>query len=562
MRSFAGTGQRCARLVLVVLVGAAAVLGLGAAPADAHAVLESTTPTQGSQVDAFPSEVTLTFGEAVTVDNDSVRVLASNGKRVDSRHTTHPDGNGNRVAADLLPGGGRGSYTVVWRIVSADGHPVAGTFTFGFGVAADSTSSAPPGSRLVGFLDGTARFVGYAGIACALGSSLFAGAVWGASWQRRATRLLFGIGLALVVTSSLGLLFLTHPYDAGTGIGTALSFSGLHDTLASRFGKLLVLRVGLVALAALIWALAKPARSSNSLLRLRPDAVVVGAVAVLTYGLAGHASTGGQHVLATVVDAAHIAAVSAWFGGLLVLVTLLRPHPETTEQPDAQALSRWSVLATGCVLLILTTGTYQSWRQIGSWAALTATPYGRLVLIKVGLLVLVLVGAIVARRWVRTQRHSDVAAARSPARLRLAVVGESTVLAATLGVAAVLVNVQPGRESYDPRVTKHLVAQGVSASESVRVSVVIDRSRHGPTDISFAVTDPRGWALDVADVSSSLVEKEKDLGPVRFTVTGLRDGRGVAHAVVVPESGRWQLTVQIRVGDVTSYAATTTYSVR
>ena len=71
---------------------------VAAQTASAHAVLESTTPTQGSVVATAPTQVELQFGESVEVALGAIEVFASNGNRVDLGAAHHPSGAGRDVA--------------------------------------------------------------------------------------------------------------------------------------------------------------------------------------------------------------------------------------------------------------------------------------------------------------------------------------------------------------------------------------------------------------------------------------------------------------------------------
>ncbi|TLQ44922.1 copper resistance CopC/CopD family protein [Streptomyces marianii] len=128
---------------------------------------------------------------------------------------------------------------------------------------------------------------------------------------------------------------------------------------------------------------------------------VVAAGIAATWALSEHASAGVQAGLAMPVDVLHLLAVAVWLGGLATLLVALHRAP-SIERP---AVLRFSRVAFWSVLVLAATGLYQSWRQVGSWSALTGTSYGRLLLVKVGL-VAVLVGiAWISRRW--TARLSE-----------------------------------------------------------------------------------------------------------------------------------------------------------
>jgi copper resistance protein C len=110
---------------LVVLLATVVLVMLGRGAADAHAELVSTSPEDGSRIASAPASVALTFSE--DVESGFVAVRAPD----DSMMTTSkPRISGTTMTADLEPSDQRGRFTVAYRVVTGDGHPVAGQFTF------------------------------------------------------------------------------------------------------------------------------------------------------------------------------------------------------------------------------------------------------------------------------------------------------------------------------------------------------------------------------------------------------------------------------------------------
>ncbi|UUU23393.1 copper resistance CopC/CopD family protein [Streptomyces sp. DSM 40750] len=125
---------------------------------------------------------------------------------------------------------------------------------------------------------------------------------------------------------------------------------------------------------------------------------VVSAGLAASWAMAEHASTGIQTGISMPLDVLHLLAVAAWLGGLSTLLVALFRAP-VDAQIETAAVRRFSRVAFGSVLVLTATGIYQSWRQVGTWSALTGTSYGQLLLVKIGL-VAVLVGiAWISRRW-------------------------------------------------------------------------------------------------------------------------------------------------------------------
>ncbi|MFF2346402.1 copper resistance protein CopC [Pseudarthrobacter sp. NPDC058119] len=129
-------------LVLGVFVLAAAALGL-AAPASAHDAAESTSPAQGAALAAPPAEVSVTFGSKPLGIGSSFSVKDAGG-------TEWADGSvqivDNVAIQKLRPGGPAGTYTVAWRVVSSDSHPIEGTFTFSAASGAAASGTPTGGS--------------------------------------------------------------------------------------------------------------------------------------------------------------------------------------------------------------------------------------------------------------------------------------------------------------------------------------------------------------------------------------------------------------------------------
>jgi copper resistance protein C len=128
---------------MLLLATMGLVLGL-ATPASAHTALAGMTPANGSSVTTAPTEVVLTFDEAVEDLGAAVVVTAPSGARVDSGKAVV---DGARVSEQLTALTENGRYTVAFRVVADDGHPVTGTQTFD--LAATGPSPSGSGSSVV-----------------------------------------------------------------------------------------------------------------------------------------------------------------------------------------------------------------------------------------------------------------------------------------------------------------------------------------------------------------------------------------------------------------------------
>lgn len=136
---------------LIALLGLSAVwLILSCTPVLAHARLLQTDPANGARLSQPPEQVRLSFDEPIEAEFTPVKVSDQQGNRVD-RDDARVDPNDARVlTADLeeLP---EGTYTVEWRVTSADTHPVNGTYRFTVtGTGTDESQGATQAGEDVG----------------------------------------------------------------------------------------------------------------------------------------------------------------------------------------------------------------------------------------------------------------------------------------------------------------------------------------------------------------------------------------------------------------------------
>ncbi|MEU6968175.1 FixH family protein [Kitasatospora aureofaciens] len=445
----ARTARRRRVAGLIGVLGALLALMLaGAGPASAHATLDSTDPAQNSVVATAPQAVTLTFSETVSLSSDSVRVLDPAGKPVDTGNPAHADGKGDTARVGLNSGLANGTYTVAWRAVSEDSHPVGGAFTFSIGAPSDTSVSttALQGAEadgLVAALYGTGRTVAYAAFALLAGVAAFVLVCWPAGATRRPVQRLLMTGWTALLASTVAVLMLRGPYERGTGVGQALDLSLVRTTLDERIGTALAARLLLLAAAGIFLSLLvgqlgqppKPAapaaaapaededadaeaaelRALEQRAAERPQrearlglgvAWLVLAVALsATWVGADHASVGIQVWLALPLGILHLIAMALWLGGLASLLVALR------EGVGAEVVDRFSEIAFGSVAVLAATGIYQSWRGLGSWGALTGTEYGKLLLVKSGCVVVMLGVAWISRGWLARLRSAPAEAA-------------------------------------------------------------------------------------------------------------------------------------------------------
>lgn len=133
------------RLITAAGLLLAALLTMTAAPALAHDELIGSNPAAGSTVDRLPAELTLTFSGVLLAEPEATEVVVTDAAGTDLTGGD-PVVDGTRLTQPLS-GDATGEVTVIWRVVSSDGHPISDSFAFhvGSAVAPGETGTPLPG---------------------------------------------------------------------------------------------------------------------------------------------------------------------------------------------------------------------------------------------------------------------------------------------------------------------------------------------------------------------------------------------------------------------------------
>ncbi|MFB8019179.1 copper resistance CopC/CopD family protein [Streptomyces rubiginosohelvolus] len=592
----------------------------GAGPASAHAALTGSDPADGAVVDTAPKEVTLSFSEAIAVGDDSIRVLDPSGKRADT--DTEPkdlsEGSTVRYGVALHSGLPDGTYTVAWQAISADSHPISGAFTFSIGAPSDTTVALPSqeaGGGPVGVVYDIARYAAYGGFVLLVGGSAFVLVCWRGGATALPMQRLVVRGWLTLTAATLVMLLLRNPYTGSGKFADAFDLAGLQSVLDTKPGAALVSRLLLLGAAALFIAVLFGTYARREDEREKKDltfglAVGGGVVATgiaATWAMSEHASTGIQANIAMPVDVLHLLAVAAWLGGLASLLVALYRTPDI----GSAAVRRFSAVAFGSVVVLAATGIYQSWRQVGSWSALTGTRYGQLLILKVALIAVLLAVAWFSRRW--TGRLTDSAVASEDASeeqpesesepesvsadpdperaaqlarqraaltatkkkrirdadpqrsgLRRSVLAEAAVAVVLLAVTTMLTSTEPGRtEEEAASGTPSASAPAAGGPVNLKmpfdtggqngkgtVRIDIEPGRTGSNDLHVWIDGSDGKPMDVPELKLALTLESKDIGPLPVVPDRLAEGHWSASAVQIPMAGDWKIDVTVRTSDI------------
>jgi copper transport protein len=580
--------SRKAFLVGVALLAGLVLSGPLLVPegASAHATLLSTEPERGARLDSPPERVVFRFSETVETGLGSVEVFDSAGEPLETGPIENPSGDGSAVSVEMPDGLGYGVYTAVYRVVSADSHPISGGFTFIVGEGGYSSSPAVTDlldSRQAGPVTDAAfwlvRWLGWIGAAAAVGALLFLLALWlplapryGLSGRpgetaRRWIGLLLAGSIGLVLCSAVASVPLQGATGAGVTFWDALNRSTAEAVLETSFGTAVLLRlIGALAVIPLVVVLLRPMRDADAGSDARPVRILtlLGLFGVLLFAagaaMSGHAATQGAGWLVRPAAALHFSAMALWTGGLLALAVVLPKATGALAEPDRKtglltdSLLRFSTVALACVVVLVVTGLVQTLATVESPSDLVSTSWGRALLVKLLLFsMLVALGARMRRRIIPALvgRRSAAEPPGKPGRkARTALRGEVLLAAAVLAVTALLVTYPPPGS----------VASGpVSGSIDIggdRLEYTIEPAAVGSNEMHVYLFD--GKTGQPEDPLAAQVEfSQPDAGIPAFEGEVRRAGPGhfLLPSVTFGVPGDWEARIALRISRFTERSA-------
>jgi copper transport protein len=541
---------RAALAVAVGLLGAVA----GASPASAHAVLVGSSPEADALLQEAPTQVVLTFTEPVNPVSGKVRVIAPDGSRVD-RDEARPSG-----AQLIIPLRGvtqPGTYLVTFRVISADSHPIGGAFPFSF---LEVSPGGPPSAEGVGASGfalaalPVARWIGYIGLVLLVGAALVLSLLW--PWRLDRTDLLRTayLGAGLVALGTVLEVVFQVPYVAGGGLGDVTG-ADVREVLASQYGAAHLVRLGVLGAAVVL--LPNIAKGRN----WRGDGVllaVLGAIAVGTWSVSGHAAATAVPTVSVAADMVHLASMSVWLGGLIMLVAFLLPRANAVELGAIVPVwSRWAGYAIAALVL---TGVAQSLLEIGTPEALVTTTYGIMILVKVGLVGVVLGVATVSRRTAATFDDSagldgepdPEPIAEGSHRLRRSVFVEAAVALAVIGLTSVLVQVTPARTEAGDATTGGVQTLTLEdPGGQFRLTADVTPARVGINQLHLYATTLDGRPLTIVEWTVKASNTGAGIEGLDAAVVRITPDHAIGQ-VTLATDGTWRLVFTLRLNETTN----------
>jgi copper transport protein len=533
--SFVRRAPLRARALPLVLLLLLLLNALAPARVFAHASLLTAMPAPNSRLADSPPVIELTFNERLDDGLFYIKLFDAEGRAVAAKPAVMTaDHTGIRLDVPKLQ---PGVYLVSYHVISADGHPVGGSYPLAIGPAGSGGTAvtAPPagaGGHQHGLSGGIsvaefgrylARGIYYATLLAAAGWALWlgaarrSGAAAAAAWRSWTANTIRAHIVALLF------LVATHAPDyVGEG--------GLDDTVrlftSTAVGLNWIISLGLAAAGLAVvgrrrwldagWALAL----------------------LLTKSFSGHAMTAAAQPLAVVFDCAHLLAASVWVGGMWTLLAQLRLN----RAGFMPLLRRFSNAALLAILALAATGAVTTLLYVRNITYLVYTDWGYVLLAKVALVLAVVITAAFLRRRL---------GADGPAKLKRLLAADVAFMAAILLAVGVLTYLPP-QPANEPlywhemgdklHVTATITPNAPGTDNTFTVSVWLPKEAGDPKQVSLKlVSEDRP---EVAPIEIPVVQYEKTgddptYGPLqKFSYR--------AQGPYLPFAGQWKLTVTVR----------------
>jgi copper transport protein len=547
-----------------ILVSLAAVLAWPAA-AWAHAALLHTVPSASGIVNTPPKQVALTYSEAVEPRFAIVSVTDAAG----AQETTGPPQRSPSDADTLvvpLKRLAEGWYLVYWRVISVDGHPVRGAFTFAVGPnpgpapqfvipSISETAATPP--LLI------ARWAVFLSVMTAIGLFTLRMLIARPLVSRVDGTRLRSLSAAFFAAAAVGLVATPIYVDIATAkfaLRSDFAVGALVPLMrVSSFGRgfldlELCLALFTAAAGVAFWLDRpdRPRRSIAGLLSLS-GALAAGAAILILPGLAGHAAQTSPRGWSLVFDWLHLMAGSIWIGGLAGLLVLWAALPSARRVAGlVVCVPRFSNVAFVAVLTLIGSGIAAALFHLPTLGSLWQTSYGQALLVKIGLLLTAMLLASVNLLRTRPRLVATGAAGEPAARLlRRLVGGEVLLVAAAIFAAAVLSSLPPPSKALASvgRASAHVgpgpVANVVSEN-GYRLELRVAPNRAAvPNAFSVRMTK-NGEPVRGADVTAAFTMLDMEMGQQAYHLAETAPGVYAHSAPALVMVGHWALSFNVQ----------------
>src|SRR3989304_1729877 len=513
--------------------------------AEGHPFTTETNPTQGSNIPAGITQISMSYSEVVEIDFSVLKVFDSNGDQIDNKDTSYFEGENSLVVTTRPLEDG--VYTVTSKVLSkVDGHLTDYAFVFAVGeIKIDPALLEQQGtSETLFYPEAGARFPGLVGQTIVLGGVISSVLIW--STRRKnliADKLvqlqekfhnkflsITGIGLvAIFVSNSLMLIMQTLRLEISA-----------FEVVQTTFGTTWMIRMG-ITISLLIfwfWMERKPSISKKNQIPL----LILSLALIATSTMIGH-GTASEQPSAVILDYIHNLIAAVWIGGIIFFGFILLPSLSILDGNKKELLSlvtipRFSIMIVISLGILVITGPTLLWFLESDVGLLLGSTYGKLILAKIAIAsIMIVIGSYnqfgVQKKLVRSLRI------------------ESTLGIMLLGVVALLTNGSlPAGEVQQVQAQEVIFGyHTVEFSQNAKFDVTINPFSSGQNTISVIVSDFNGNSLsDIDDLKIKVSNPQRNIAPIEIPITSIQDEKTsivqYEGDVTFGFSGNWQVEIE------------------
>jgi copper transport protein len=501
----------------------------------AHAYIIKSFPADNQKLHQSPKNISIEFNEEIQPSFHDLQVIDQRGKRVDRGNERIESKNPKIIEANVKPNLPVGIYTIKWKIVSGDGHPVDGVIPFQIGSGNKKTTFL--NARTSGYIPHLdliiVRWIQYISGAIYTGMLFFylcilpKGSLQSASIEKK-YRKIFQFAYVLLFMSILMSLPLQAVIQTNRSWLEVWDLSIFKDLItSSTFGQVWVFQF-ILTLLLVSFSFRVFAKKNNRFLWF---AFILGNTLLVLKAMTSHASTAENKILAITMDSLHLAASSIWIGSLIAMIAFLPLRKKEEGKIFFRGIVHlffpWGVFF---VFIIAASGVYSSFLYTPTINSIFHTNYGKVLLGKIILFFMMLLFALL--NSIKARKHKGNG-------WRFSLWGETLTGLAVLVLAVILTNLPTAMAAPGPfNETKTLDKNSISLRVGPNVS--------GPNTFDVSVKDQKGKPItNIQQVSLTFTSKEMAMGDNTIIVQKIADGHYQTQGMYFNMAGRWNLHVHV-----------------
>ncbi|EAE8345800.1 copper resistance protein [Listeria monocytogenes] len=514
----------------------------------AHAYLENSNPADQSHIQTAPEKVTLVFNEEIEADFPLIEVKDSSGKQVETGKTSVSKKNNHMVEASLPKDMKADVYSVLWRVVSADGHAVTGVVSFKLGdTKATFQASEVPSSVTDMQISSIQKAILYIGFSLFIGMLIFGLGLYPRKEQmseKISGRLknITWVALALLGVALLIQLFVQTIITTGVSISESFEPGKLAAFLTTKTGYIWISEFVAWLLLAVFTVMMFAKKKQWSWFALLTESALIGYL-IFAKAQNGHAAASADRIVSITADMLHMIAASVWVGGILVLLFVL---PRTGKA--RKVWIRFAIVAIIAVASILVSGLLMAVMNIGQMANLFTTNYGKILLFKIGLFILMALLGLGHYIYIKLKNQ------QLPFKTILIELIIGTII---LVVASILTNVQtpppPAPKAFDETIA--------TEGEKAKINLRVEPATVGQNQFIITFTSADGSAKTDFEQVTITTKSTKTDEKSTFQAKLANDTQYFAEGLYINQPGKWEITVHGLTKDFTDINQTFTTNI-